>query len=113
MLREREQRTADHFGITKLIEALKADLLTIQGVTSVEFDLDGFWDDLGQVIILTGYNIPFSTYFSAQRQMIESIVSTAAAHGLTRTVDSVEDYGAHLYFVFSCNKRWEVKHPVR
>ncbi len=29
MLREREQRTADHFGITDLIEALKADLLTI------------------------------------------------------------------------------------
>ncbi len=112
MLREREQHTADHFGITNLIEALKADLLTIQGVTSVEFDLDGFWDDLNQVIILTGYNIPLRTYYSARRQMIESIVSTAAAHSLTRTADRIEDYGAHLYFVFSCDKRWEVKHPV-
>ncbi len=112
MLREKEQRIADRFGITNLIDALKADLLTIQGVTSVEFDLDGFLDDLGQVIFLTGYDIPFSTYFSARRQMIESIVSTAAAYGLTRTGDSIEDYGAHLYFVFSCDRRWEVKHPV-
>ncbi len=81
-------------------------------MTSVEFDLDGFWDDLNQVIFLTGYDIPFNTYYSTRRQMIESIVSIAAAHGLTRTVDSIEDYGAHLYFVFSCDKRWEVKHPV-
>lgn len=109
MLREREQRTADHFGITRLIETLKSDLLTIQGVTSVEFDLDGFWDDLNQVIFLTGYDIPFNAYYSARRQMVESIVSTAATHGLTRTVDSIEDYGAHLYFVFSCDKRWTRK----
>jgi len=112
MLRKREQDTADHFGITNLIEALETDLLTIQGVTSVDFDLDGFWDDLGQVIILTGYDILFSTYFSDRRQMIERIISTAAVHGLTRTVDSIEDYGAHLYFVFSCDKRWKIKHPV-
>jgi len=114
MLRKREQRTADHFGITHLIEALKAELLTIQGVISVEFDLDGFWDDLGQVIIISGYNLPCrtSTYFSDRGRIIESIVSTAATHGLTRTGDLIEDYGAHLYFVFSCDKRWEVKHPV-
>jgi len=114
MLRKREQRTADHFGITNLIEALKADLLAIQGVTSVEFDLDGFWDDLCQVIILTGFDITrrSGNYFSDRGQIIESVVSAAAAHGLTRTGDLIEDYGAHLYFVFSCDKRWEIKHPV-
>lgn len=90
MLRGREQRTADYFGITPLIEALKSDLLAIQGVTSVEFDLDGFWDNLNYVIILTGYEIPFDNYFAARRQMVDSIISAAAAHGLTRTVDSME-----------------------
>lgn len=112
MLHEKEQCIADRVGITNLIEALKADLLAIHGVTSVEFDLDGFLDNLNQVIFLTGYDIPLSSYFSDRKRMIESIVSTAAAHGLARTGDSIEDYGAHLYFVFSCYKRWGVKHPV-
>lgn len=112
MLREREQRTTDYFGITEQIERLKNDLLTVQGVTSVEFDLDGFWDNLGQVIFLTGYEIPFDNYFSVRRQMVDSIISTAAAHGLTRTKDRIEDYGAHLYFVFSCDKHWNTNHPV-
>lgn len=112
MLREREQRTADNFGITELVKSLQDALLSIQGVVSVDFDLDGFWDNMNYVIILTGYEIPFDNYFSACRQMIDSIISTAADHGLTRTEDRIEDYGAHLYFVFSCDKRWEIKHPV-
>ncbi len=111
MLREREQRTADCFGITELVEKIKAALLAIQGVTSVEFDLDGFWDNMDQVIILTGFEIPFDNYFPVRRQMVDSIISTAA-HGLARTEDLIEDYGEHLYFVFPCDKRWNTNHPV-
>lgn len=112
MLREREQRTADNFGITEQVEDLKAALLAIQGVVSVEFDLDGFWDNMNQVIILTGYAIPFNNYFTARRQMVDNVISTAVAHRLTRTKDRIEDYGAHLYFVFSCDKRWNTNYPV-
>lgn len=112
MLRKKEQRTADNFGITELVENLKDALLAIQGVVSVEFDLDGFWDNMNYVIILTGYEIPLDNYFPARRQMVDSIISTAVAHGLTRTEDRIEDYGAHLYFVFSCDKRWDTNHAV-
>lgn len=112
MLRERERRTANNFGITELVENLKTALLAIQGVVSVEFDLDGFWNNMNQVIILTGYEIPYDNYFPARRQMVDSIISTAIDHGLTRTEDQIEDYGAHLYFVFSCDKCWNTKHPV-
>lgn len=112
MLREREQRTADYFSITEQIEKLKNDLLTVQGVTSVEFDLNGFLNNLNQVIILTGYEIPFDNYFPARKRMLSNILYVAAAYGLTRTEDRIEDYGAHFYFVFSCDKRWNCKCPV-
>lgn len=38
--------------------------------------------------------------------MIARINETAASFGLHRTMDSMEDYGEHLYIVFQCNDTW-------
>ncbi len=102
MLRVREQTTAEHFGIVSKIERFKDDLLTINGVEDVEFDLDGFWSDIHQVIFLPKYNIPFDQYFEVRSDMIHDIIDCANRHGLTRTVDQIEDYGSHLYIVTDC-----------
>lgn len=102
MLRKREQATAEHFGITAKIEAFKNDLLAIDGVVDVEFDLDGFWSDIHQVIFLPKYHIPFDGYFEIRREMIHNIVECANRHRLTRTGDLIEDYGEHLYIVTDC-----------
>lgn len=112
-LREREQRTADAFGITYRVEELKRDLLAVNGVVDVEFDLDGYWSDIHQIIFLPKYAIPvqLEDYYQRRRTMIAGILEVCARHGLTRTGDRIEDYGEHLYIVTDCG--WPVKDGVR
>lgn len=111
-LREREQRTADTFGITYRVEELKRDLLAVDGVVDVEFDLDGYWSDIQQIIFLPKYSIPvhMEDYYQRRRTMIASILEVCARHGLTRSGDRIEDYGEHLYIVTNC--QWPVNAGV-
>ena len=39
-------RIAERYGITDKCASLEQDLMNIDGVTSVEFDLNGFLDDI-------------------------------------------------------------------
>lgn len=111
-LRDKEQQTADAFGITYRIEELKRDLLAIDGVVDVEFDLDGYWSDIQQIIFLPKYSIPvkLEDYYQRRRTMIARILEVCARHGLTRSGDRIEDYGEHLYIVTDC--KWPVKSNV-
>lgn len=102
MLREREKRTSDHFGITERVESLKCDLLKVDGVVDVEFDLDGFWSNINQVIVLLRFSLPQATYYKARRALVEGAVATMVEHGLVRSGDPIEDYGEHLYIVTDC-----------
>lgn len=108
-LREHEQRTADAFGITHWVVELKRDLLTINGVVDVEFDLDGYWSDIQQIVFLPKYSIPvhLNDYYQRRRAMIARILEACARHGLTRSGDRIEDYSEHLYIVMNCG--WPVK----
>lgn len=54
-------RIAERYGITEKCASLERDLLGIDGVTSVEFDLNGFLDDIHQVIVLVGYDFRIVT----------------------------------------------------
>lgn len=105
MLCEREQRTAEQFGITEQIELLKQELLTVNGVVDVEFDLDGFWSDIKQVIIIPKYQIPFANFYDDRRAMLTGILAIANKHNLRLTGDRIEDYGAHLYIVTETRKQ--------
>lgn len=110
MLRERDRKTAEHFGILARIELLRTDLMEIEGVVDVDFDLDGFWSDIHQVIFLTKYLLPLDDYYTARNTMVRSILECAQRHGLSRTRDRIEDYGEHFYFVTDCP--W-IKNPAR
>lgn len=92
---------AERLGLTEKIEKLQRELLEIEYIEDVDFDLDGFCDNMNEVIFLTKYNIPVSAekYFSLRRKMVEEILETAARNGLKRTEDRIEDYGTWLYFV--------------
>ena len=79
-------RIAERYGITEKCASLERDLLGIDGVTGVEFDLNGFLDDIHQVIV--------------------DVVNTACLHGLEESGDRIEDYGEHLYLVFNCGPSW-------
>ena len=94
---------AEQYGITQKCESLKRDLLKITGATSVEFDLNGFLDNMYQVIVLVGYDfhkIKGTVWFAVD------VLNTACLHGLEKSDDRIEDYGEHLYFVFNCDPSW-------
>ena len=107
-MRERVLRTAKKFNIANKIEKLEKELLEIEGVTEVDFDLDGFYDDMHQVIFLTKYDIPVASdnYFELRKQLINNVINVANSNGLTRTEDRIEDYGEHFYFVMKYGKEW-------
>lgn len=107
----RNAATSARFGITEQCAALERDLLTIPGVAAVDFDLDGFYDNMEQVILLVKFDVPVTSrsYFRDLFYLRQGIVTTAVAHGLTRTPDAVENYGEHFYFVFHHNATW--RHP--
>ena len=111
---DRHAQTARRFGIYEQCEHLEADLLKIPGVVSVEFDLDGFYDNMHELIFLTEYQITEkgADYFQAFRAMKLAIIQTAMAHDLTSTGDAIEDYGKHLYFVRRCGASWDRKEAV-
>lgn len=111
-MNDRNTATAARFGITEQCAALQRDLLTIPGAVKVEFDLDGFYDHMEQVILLVKFDIPAANrnYFRDLRALRQGVIDTAARHGLTRTPDTIENYGEHLYFVFHHDKTWD--HPA-
>lgn len=101
-MKERGIATAERYGILQRIKNIEADLWKIKFVGDVEFDLDGFYDDLNEVIILVRYDIPSGsdTYFKDRATLVLSVIEKAKEHGLKRTPDKIEDYGRHFYLVF-------------
>lgn len=104
MLNARNRKTAEAHGILPLIEKLQADLLALDGVEDVDFDLAGFWDNIPYVIFLPKYNITGEDYFKQRRILLTRILQEAENNGLFRTGDSIEDYGEHFYIVTRLRK---------
>ena len=107
-LKERTQKIIEQYNLNEKIENLTKDLLAIPYAADVEYDLDGFVDNIPQVIFLVKYDIPVSwdTYFERKNKLVFDIVETAKKHGLRRSEDSIEDYGQHFYCVFYHDKNW-------
>lgn len=109
-MKERTQRIIERYNLNDKIENLTKDLLAIPYAVSVEYDLDGFLDNIPQVIFLVKYDIPISLdacdYFKARQGLIYDVIGTASNHGLRKSEDIIEDYGEHYYFVFYHDKSW-------
>lgn len=101
---------AERFGVDDKIRKLRSELLEIPHVTEVDFDLNGFIDDIHQVIFLLKYDIPvgLEDYFNERKMLVDSALQTAQQNGLSRTGDRIEDYGEHFYFVTKCDGSWEL-----
>ena len=93
---------------------LEADILAIPGCDKVEIHTDGM-EELGQLIIMPFYgDIHFddsvdryqsvAKYSAEQKAMLKEVLKVAKTYGLTRTGDSIEDYGSCYYIVFDTNK---------
>lgn len=105
----RTMETAVRFGILEKVQAFESELRTIQGVVDVEFDLDGFYDNMRQVIFLVKYDIPaaIEDYFQRRRELVANCLRIAADNDLTRTEDRIEDHGTWFYFVTRCGDTWK------
>ena len=98
-----EALIAERYGITDKCEALKRALLKITGVTGVEFDINGFLDEINQVIVLVGYDFH---KIARLPPFAREVMQAAIQHDLQVSADWVADYGEHLYFVFDCGASW-------
>ena len=107
-MRERERQTAERFGLLEKIEDLERELLRVDHVVGVEFDLDGFYSDIYQVIVVPEYDIPVSTpdYFEVRKEMLQQVLAVSREHGLLPSGDGIEDYGKHYYIVRNCDASW-------
>lgn len=107
-MKEHEELIARKYNIMDKVEKLERELLEIDGVTEVEFDLKGFVDNLKEVIFLTKYDIPvtLSNYYTVRNELKKNVLKVAANNGLTRTDDMIEDYGEWLYFVMRHDDTW-------
>lgn len=107
-MKERELETAKKFAIVGNVEKLQKELLQIDGVVDIDFDLDGFYDNMHQVIVLVKYDIPatLEKYFEVRRELKNNVIKVAKENGLSKTEDRIEDYGTWFYFVFKHDKTW-------
>ena len=94
---------AERYGITEKCASLKRHPRGIDGVSREENDLNGFLDDIHQVIVLVGYDFHVVT---RKLRLAVDVVNTACLHGLEESGDRIEDYGEHLYLVFNCGPSW-------
>ena len=71
-MEERELRAAKKFGILDKCQELEQELLQIGRVKKIEFDLDEFYSNIYQVIILATYDIPVTleNYFEARKEVV-------------------------------------------
>ena len=104
-MNDENTRIAERYGITDKCASLEQDLMNID----VEFDLNGFLDDIHQVIVLIGYDFHIVT---RKLRLAVDVVNTAYLHGLEESGDRIEDYGEHLYLVFNCGPSWPKKGEV-
>lgn len=101
---------AKEYGISEKIGALEKALLSIKGVVNVDFDLNGYLDDIYEVIIIPKYSVlpvdwKSDDYYAKRKKVLQNILRKARAAGLKRTEDVIEDMGEHFYIVFS-SKEW-------
>ena len=103
-------RIAERYGITEKCASLERDLLSIDGVTSVEFDLNGFLDDIHQVIVLVGYDFHIVT--RKLRLAVDVVNPACSCMGSKSTATGSRTDGEHLYLVFNCGPSWPKKGQV-
>lgn len=110
-MKEREYNTAKRFGVLERMEELESALLNIDHVVSVDFDIDGFWDNIRQVILVPEYDVPVNlpNYYEVRRVILNRIIDVAHHFGLRQSGDAIEDYGRHFYIVRNCDDTWKIK----
>lgn len=107
MYDKRSEKKAERLGILDKLRALDSDLLQVEGISGIEYDLDGY-ADLGQVILIPRYDAGKldDGYYRRRSQQLVKILSVCSLHGLRPSGDTIEDYGEHWYIVRDTDNTW-------
>ena len=101
------KRDAERCGIYDRIAALENDLLMIDGVPEIEFDIRDY-NEIPYVIVVPRYVVDYSRgdYFKVRKLQLAQILTVLAKHDLHNSGDRIEDYGEHWYIVRSAGASW-------
>lgn len=80
------------------LEKLEKDLLAIDGVTGVEYDLAPYANDTESPIILVKYDQENTSF-----KLLKSVVETIQANGVKVEIDELEDNDTYFYIVTYTN----------
>ena len=77
-MEEKEIKIAERFNILDKCQKLEKDFLQLCRITKVEFDLNGLYDNIYQVIILVKYEIPMELgpkkYFRIRTNILKKVL---------------------------------------
>lgn len=101
-----QKKQIQNHKIESNIKKLQNELLSIQGITDVKFNLDKFYHETYRFIVLIQYDIPrkLRNYYDVHTSLKNNIIHTAKKHGLQTTNDTIDDYGTEFYCTFTYNK---------
>jgi hypothetical protein len=106
--------TAKKLNILSKLEALSDELIVLENVTDVEFDLNELLSGIPHIIVLVSFEYEKSAngyanagaYFDTRTDVSGNATLILRKHGLMPSGDAIEDYGNELYFVRRCTKDW-------
>lgn len=109
MFDKRAEKRAEALGIADRMRALENDLLNIEGISDIDFDIDNY-EECQQVILIPRYDVPrgggAGNYYRNRAKQLAEIIQVCENHGLLNSGDRIEDYGEHWYIVRKCGIGW-------
>ncbi|MBQ8708543.1 MAG: hypothetical protein IJ523_10690 [Succinivibrionaceae bacterium] len=111
MYDKRAEQHALRRGIRGRLQALENDLLQIEGISDIGFDIDIYGDYCtSQVILVPRYHIDVERpdYFDARKAQLHAVLDVCEKYDLHSSGDRIEDQGAHWYIVRTCGQSWPV-----
>ena len=103
----RAEQDAQRHGILNRLERLEEDLMRIDDIVHVEFDIRDY-PEIPYVILIPKYDIrpERDDYWAARSRQKLRIVAVCNEHDLHPTGDPWEDMGEHWYIVRRCGLSW-------
>ena len=111
MYDQRAERRAIACGIQGRMQALENDLLQIEGISDIDFDIDTYGDyEWSHVILVPRYTLDVERpdYYDARKAQLDQVLNVCERHDLHPSGDRIEDQGCHWYIVRSAGKSWPV-----
>lgn len=99
----KEDDLAIKYNIKDNLDKLTSDLMNIQNVTKVEYDLDGYLDNINAPITLVHYDIAekesASEYIDAEKELKEQVLSVMKENGVNVELEEFENNDTYFYIV--------------